>query len=129
MTRKNQIIEAGIEYTMQNNPMCIGGDNFYEQAREFNRNKSFEAGAKWADENPKSPWINVKDRLPYQDSTTSERTGMTPFVCAITIGGGIVIAQMIRKNSKWYWINDKLRQLEDIVYWMYIPNPPNNTEN
>lgn len=49
MTREKQIIEAGIEYTMQNNPVCIGGDNFYEQAKEFNRNRSFEAGTKWAD--------------------------------------------------------------------------------
>lgn len=49
VTREEQIIEAGIEYTMQNNPVCIGGDNFYEQAKEFNRNRSFEAGAKWAD--------------------------------------------------------------------------------
>lgn len=75
--------------------------------------------------NPKSPWINVKDRLPYQDSTTSERTGMTPFVCAITICGEIVIAQMIRKNSKWYWVNDNLRHVEDNVYWAHIHNPPN----
>ena len=36
MTREEEIIEAGIEYTMQNSPRCIGGDNFYEQAREFN---------------------------------------------------------------------------------------------
>ena len=49
MTREEEIIEAGIEYNMQNSPCCIGGDNFYEQAKEFNRNKSFEAGAKWAD--------------------------------------------------------------------------------
>lgn len=49
MTREEEIIEAGIEYTMQNSPCCIGGDKFYEQAKEFNRNKSFEAGAKWAD--------------------------------------------------------------------------------
>ena len=25
---------------------------------------SFESGAKWADENPKSPWISVEDDLP-----------------------------------------------------------------
>lgn len=35
---------------MQNSPFCIGGDNFYEQVRKFNRNRSFEANAKWADE-------------------------------------------------------------------------------
>ena len=26
--------------------------------------KGFTAGVKWADEHPKSPWINVKDDLP-----------------------------------------------------------------
>lgn len=51
MTREEQIIEAGIEYTMQNNPVCIGGDNFYEMAKMLNRNRSFEEGAKWANRN------------------------------------------------------------------------------
>lgn len=49
MTREEQIIEAGVEFTLQNCPMCIGGDNFAEAMREFNRNRAFEAGAKWAD--------------------------------------------------------------------------------
>lgn len=71
--------------------MCIGGYNFYEQAREFNRNKSFEAGAKWADENPKSQWFNVKDKLPYKDGATSERAGITPFVLAVTKDGILVL--------------------------------------
>lgn len=64
MTREEAIIEAGIEYSIQNSPYCIGGDNFYEKARELNRNKSFEAGVIWADKNPKSPWISVDDDLP-----------------------------------------------------------------
>ena len=50
MTREEQIIEAGIEFTLQNCPMCIGGDNFAEAMREFNRSRAFEAGAKWADQ-------------------------------------------------------------------------------
>ena len=49
MTREEQIIEAGVEFTLQNCPMCIGGDNFAEAMREFNRNRAFEVGAKWAD--------------------------------------------------------------------------------
>lgn len=61
MTREEKIIEAGIEYTMQNSPVCIGGDNFYEQARMFNRNRSFEAGAKWADDNPLQDVVNLND--------------------------------------------------------------------
>ncbi len=47
--RREEIIDAGIEYTLQNRPMCMGGDSFFEEMREMNRNKSFEAGAKWAD--------------------------------------------------------------------------------
>lgn len=49
MNRQEEIINAGIEYTMQTRPMCIGGDNYSEAMREFNRNRSFEEGAKWAD--------------------------------------------------------------------------------
>lgn len=67
MTREEEIIEAGIEYTMQNSPVCIGGDNFYEQARMFNRNRSFEAGAKWADEHPKSIWHDSSEEPQGED--------------------------------------------------------------
>ena len=47
--RRQEIIDAGIEYTLQNRPMCIGGDAFFEDMREMNRNKTFENAAKWAD--------------------------------------------------------------------------------
>lgn len=67
MTREEEIIEAGIEYTMQNSPLCIGGDNFYEQARMFNRNRSFEAGANWADEHPKSIWHDSSEEPQGED--------------------------------------------------------------
>lgn len=49
MTREEQIIEAGIDYTMSVRPMCVGGLEFEEDIRKKNRNKSFEEGAKWAD--------------------------------------------------------------------------------
>lgn len=49
MTRKEEIIEAGIDYTMSVRPMCVGGLAFEEEIRQMNRNKSFEEGAKWAD--------------------------------------------------------------------------------
>lgn len=77
MTREEAIIEAGIEYSIQNSPYCIGGDNFYEKARELNRNKSFEAGVIWADKNPKSPWISVKDDLPcnHEDLMVKDEKG------------------------------------------------------
>lgn len=49
MTREEEIIEAGIDYTMSVRPMCLGGLAFEEDIRKMNRNKSFEEGAKWAD--------------------------------------------------------------------------------
>ena len=52
MTRKKEIKNASIEYTLKNRHKCIGGDNFAELIDELNRNPAFEEGAKWADENP-----------------------------------------------------------------------------
>lgn len=52
MTREEEIIEAGIDYTMNVRPMCIGGLAFEKEIRQMNRNKSFEEGAKWADSHP-----------------------------------------------------------------------------
>lgn len=54
MTREEEIIKQSILYTSQVCPACISGDNpFDKEVRDLNRNKAFEAGAKWADENPK----------------------------------------------------------------------------
>ena len=47
---KEQIIDAGIDYTMRTCPVCIGGAAFEEKVRQYNRNSSFEAGATWAKE-------------------------------------------------------------------------------
>lgn len=47
---QEQIIDAGIDYTMRTCPVCIGGAPFEDMIRRCNRNPSFEAGAKWAKE-------------------------------------------------------------------------------
>lgn len=52
MSREKEIIEASINYTMKKRPNMLAGDRFSEEMREFNRNKAFEDGAKWADEHP-----------------------------------------------------------------------------
>lgn len=51
MTRKEEIINAGIAYTMSTRPNVIAGDAFADDdtIRQINRNKGFEDGAKWAD--------------------------------------------------------------------------------
>lgn len=53
-SREEQIIDAGIEYTISTGRACIGGSNFTDVIRELNRNRAFEAGAKWADEHSKN---------------------------------------------------------------------------
>lgn len=52
MTREKQIKQAGIEYTIGTRPICIGGGAFSKIVDEMNRNRTFEEGAKWADEHP-----------------------------------------------------------------------------
>ena len=47
---QEQIIDAGISYTMQKRPNCIGGSAFDDMVRQLNRNPAFEAGATWAKE-------------------------------------------------------------------------------
>lgn len=121
MTRKEEIIEAGIEYTMQNSPCCISGDNFYEMARECNRNKSFEAGATWSDEHPKCLWISIKDDLPCNHKDLLLSTGYhTVTVFIYKKGGACGMDNMIIRNGKWEWEAWK----ENYLYWMPIPNLP-----
>ena len=36
MTRKEEIIQAGINYTLANKPRCIAGDNFADISDEYN---------------------------------------------------------------------------------------------
>lgn len=72
MTREEQIIEAGVDYTMSTRPMCIGGINFEKEIKEFNRNKSFEEGAKWADEHPKEGFVSIDKVCAYLEMRIDE---------------------------------------------------------
>lgn len=47
---KEQIIDAGINYTMSTHPVCMGGAAFEDKIRLCNRNPLFEVGAEWAKE-------------------------------------------------------------------------------
>ena len=123
MTREEAIIEAGIEYSIQNSPYCIGGDNFYEKARELNRNKSFEAGVIWADKNPKSPWISTKEDLPCNHEELIFLGGLIDGSETIDVfvryeSSDIWSDYMFYENGKWKW-NDG-----EPDYWMIPPKLP-----
>lgn len=118
MTREEQIIEAGIEYTMQNNPVCIGGDNFYEQAKEFNRNRSFEAGAKWADKHPN---INSLWHTPDEEPQYKKRILIH---CDEKLEWAPIDNTVHFEDPEYPW--SKIVELFNILHWAYatdlVPN-------
>ena len=117
MTRDKEIRDA-IDTIIPISPTVSG--RTYEQALIAS---GFEAGVKWADSHPKSPWISVKDDLPcnheelIRGTEISEGTE-TIDVFAANEDGLIWDDYMIYENGKWRW-NDF-----EPAYWMIAPNLP-----
>lgn len=89
----------------------------YEQALMAT---GFEAGVKWADKHPKSPWISVKDDLPCNHEELIRGTeiseGTKTFKVFVTnIYGENWSDYMIYKNGKWRWNS------YEPDYWMIAP--------
>ena len=82
----------------------------------------FEAGAKWADRNPKSPWISIDDDLPcnHEDMikvVIENADTYTDRVLAMTSEGMVTIAYMYKIDSwLWHW-----SETDRITHWMAIP--------
>ena len=92
----------------------------YEQALMAT---GFEAGIKWADNNPKSPWISVEDDLPC-NNPNNIHFGFTNNVLA-TDGENIFTMYMKRCDvNKWIWCVDNVDLSHSITHWMPIPKPP-----
>ena len=60
MTRKEQIIDASTYHSCGSRPLKTCGHNMHELAC-ITRNLTLEAGAKRADENPKSRMVNKQE--------------------------------------------------------------------
>ena len=77
----------------------------YEQALMAT---GFEAGVKWADKNPKSPWISVKYDLPcnHEELISLDDKRYTLYVVAV-IHNFIIMCRMYKEDDKWYWENDE----------------------
>lgn len=82
----------------------------------------FEAGAKWADANPKSPWISVDDDLPCNHEDMIALVGnLSKHTCSVLVRfdhGGINFAYMYCSGCKqdWHWAESSI-----ITHWMPIP--------
>lgn len=120
MTREDKRIEetnSAAEYFIAG-PLCE--EKFTEEQEDFVM-YCFAEGAKWADNNPKSPWISVKDDLPCNHKELLLSTGYhTVSVFTYKKGGACGIDNMIIRNGKWEWEAWK----ENYLYWMSIPELP-----
>ena len=95
----------------------------YEQALIAS---GFEEGVKWADKNPKSPWISVKDDLPCNHSDLVLTYNDTPFstkrVMVVTDIHTLFLCEMKKDDDRgWIW---NYSTKDKITHWMPIPEPP-----
>ena len=97
-------------------------------------NKNFKRllkgiGIKWADANPKNPWINVEDDLPcnHEELITTDGHHEKNTICVITINKyGIIEGthMVLYDNGKWEWKYG----VPAPCYWMLIPKLPKESE-
>ena len=80
----------------------------YEQALIAS---GFEEGVKWADKNPKSPWISVKDDLPCNHSDLVLTYNDTPFSTK----------RVMVDDRGWIW---NYLTKDKITHWFPIPELP-----
>ena len=85
---------------------------------------AFQSGKRWADNNPKSPWISVKYELPC-DNPNNIHFGFPNRVLA-TDGENIFVAYMKKdKDNKWIWCSEDNVDISHIItHWMPFPEPP-----
>lgn len=113
MTREKEIRKA-IDTIFPIPASAKGRD--YEQALMAT---GFQAGAQWADDNPKSPWISVEDDLPcnHTELISPDDKRDTLYVVAV-IRRHIIFSRMRKLEGKWFWEND------EPTHWLPIPKLP-----
>ena len=81
--------------------------------------KAFIEGAKWADNNPKSPWISIEDDLPcnHEELTHSNYTDRV-IVLARNEFPEVEFMYKVEEGV-WEWTT-----LKNVSYWMPIPKLP-----
>ena len=80
---------------------------------------SFQQGAKWADANPKSPWISVKDDLPCNHKELIRKNGTSTKRVIVIEEEGYFLDRMVFSNNMWDWAYATIP-----LYWFPIPKLP-----
>ena len=118
MTREDKRIEetnSAAEYFIAG-PLCE--EKFTEEQEDFVM-YCFAEGAKWADNNPKTPWISVEDDLPcnHEELTHSNYTDRV-IVLARNEFPEVEFMYKVEEGV-WEWTT-----LKNVSYWMPIPKLP-----
>ena len=80
----------------------------------------FFTGAKWADENPKSSWISVKDDLPCNHEELLINNKKETKTVLVIVNGRIIMGSMYKKR-KWHWFTGTG---VEPTHWMPLPELP-----
>lgn len=102
MTREEQIAVASCAYDMRGSGI------------------DFEAGVKWADNHPKSPWISVDEDLPcnHEELIDREIPTYTLYVVVRLKDGTVDSSRMIKiPDGNWVWPFK-------VSHWFPIPELP-----
>ena len=119
MTREEEIEKASVKA----NPGIVvtpGAKIFRECCR-----LSFQQGAKWADDNPKLPWISVEDDLPCNYDSLLIRclsyTNMVtkPVLTLVDDGSYQICEMFLNAEGIWEWSYNGT-----VICWFPIPEPP-----
>ena len=122
MTRVEEIKCASKDYI---NYLLDKQEYHNENYTEYDIQQAFEKGAQWADNNPKSPWISVKDKLPCneKDLIVEIIKGVelrTKKVGVLSIDGYIDISYMYSLPPHgWHWNTN-----DTITHWFPLPERP-----
>ena len=106
----------------------------YEKGRKYEQAlmaTGFEAGVKWADKHPKSPWISIKDDLPCNHVELLAGCFQTKYVevCFTPPDGSsfVTTAKMVRVEvgiDKYCWQWLLCSPYEYLTQWKPFPKPP-----
>ena len=78
----------------------------------------FTDGAKWADSNPKSPWISVEEELPKQDEEVIVLCDYLNVAPNYKISFGHIVDKTTCQDYNGW-------NIPNVVYWIPMPKLPN----
>ena len=111
MTREEEIKYASKDYV---NYLLDKQEYHNENYTEDDIRQAFEKGIKWADNNLKSPWISVNEKLP-----PVEKYDMSIMVLAVNTEGKINFSKYDYYREEWI-----TPESEIFTHWMFLPELP-----